>query len=73
MDERAQREQSVAKFATVFLTIFALGFILMETFADQQTAAKIGVSFGVILALLGASMSEEQEAEAAARKGRQGK
>jgi threonine/homoserine efflux transporter RhtA len=55
-----RQEREAAKFATVFLVIFALGFLLAETMSPQHSQV-IGVTFGVILALLGASISEEQE------------
>ncbi|ARU62357.1 hypothetical protein CBW65_16350 [Tumebacillus avium] len=64
MEERVRQEQGTAKFAVVFLVIFALGFILAETMPDQQQANLLAVVFGVCLALTGASIAEENEKRA---------
>jgi len=70
MDERRLApiiDEGVRKFATVFLILFLLGIVLAESFPEavRQEAMKLGVVFGVCVALLGAVIGEEQLAIAA--------
>lgn len=66
--------QETAKFAVVFLVIFILGIVLMESLpaAMRGEGTKLGVVFGVCIALLGVVMAEEKEQQMAAIMGGKG-
>lgn len=63
--------QETAKFAVVFLVIFILGIVLVESLPAQMRAEgmKLGVVFGICIALLGVVMAEEKEQQLAAMLG----